>query len=447
MSKQIRYGYMSMVLVCIVCLMMFSCRKNSIEPRQIYISGQANESVSYLKLGKDTIHIAKGVFSDTLIREESQYNYIQLDTWKWPKIIYLNTEEPDVELDFMDETSEIGTNGDRVNQYLLNKDSILLPYTARWNMKDSVFRKAWSIEFPENMSRIDSYFEQSNVSSSIIEELKQMELMLRGHLTANFISFQERKGRDISRDIYDFVEDIDLNNDRLSFHQNNRNFQYYYYLDKVPEEVPDSIYPFAAIDTVEKYVHIDDIKKMIVGLVVKAGLYDETVNHDALFDVYERHIGALSNDDQIVQLYDQIQRLKPGNPAAEIGELQNHLGSNRTIESYRGENILITAWGTWCPYCKEELPHLKKLIDRYSDKFTSVAISLDTDVEVWKKFIDENDWSGHHLIDSERYSTFRSNYLISGTNVYYLIDKNQIIVGAHLKPSNPQLEELIKHLD
>jgi len=53
-------------------------------------------------------------------------------------------------------------------------------------------------------------------------------------------------------------------------------------------------------------------------------------------------------------------------------------GRQLTMESLRGEVVLLTFWATWCPPCKKEIPHLVHLQDVYGDLgLTILAPSLD----------------------------------------------------------------------
>ncbi len=410
----------------------------------MFIDGTADKEVRFLTIGKDTIEVTEGKFSDTLIINKAEYDYLQLNTWKWPKLVLLG-ENDHLNLDFTKEWIEVT---DDINSFLLNKDSILSPYTAKWDMEESIFRKIFKDEIQENMLRIDSFFVNIEVSNEQIKELKQIEQMIRGHRTANFISFQERKDNEIDRSIYDFVGEIDFHNERLEKQINNRNFQYYYVLDKLDNDLPDSIYPFAAIDTINSYVKLNSIKEMIITAVVKSSLYDAEVNHDSLFNLYQHMIGDLKDNDPILLTYGQLQKLSPGMEAPEIGELVSINGDTIGIKDLRGENLLITVWGSWCPYCKEELPYIQKLMNEYSSTFTSVGISLDNDELKWKEYIKANDWKGIHLMDAERKSDFKKNYLVGGTNMYFLIDKKgTILMNNKFKPSSGEMEEMIRNLN
>ena len=49
------------------------------------------------------------------------------------------------------------------------------------------------------------------------------------------------------------------------------------------------------------------------------------------------------------------------------------------LREFTGKVILLNFWATWCPPCKEEMPSMERLYQRYRDRdFTILAISIDT---------------------------------------------------------------------
>jgi thiol-disulfide isomerase/thioredoxin len=40
----------------------------------------------------------------------------------------------------------------------------------------------------------------------------------------------------------------------------------------------------------------------------------------------------------------------------------------RRISDYRGKYLLIEFWGSWCPPCVAEFPHLKKAYEKYRER-------------------------------------------------------------------------------
>jgi peroxiredoxin len=54
-------------------------------------------------------------------------------------------------------------------------------------------------------------------------------------------------------------------------------------------------------------------------------------------------------------------------------------GRTVRLSDFQGKVVLIDFWATWCGPCRMEVPHLKELYGRYSDRgFVLVGISLDT---------------------------------------------------------------------
>jgi len=79
--------------IFITIFLIVSCSTENNIKKELILSGRVAEPAEYLILEKDTIHINQGVFLDTISQEKSQYKYIKLSSWKWPRIIYLETGE------------------------------------------------------------------------------------------------------------------------------------------------------------------------------------------------------------------------------------------------------------------------------------------------------------------------------------------------------------------
>jgi peroxiredoxin len=65
-------------------------------------------------------------------------------------------------------------------------------------------------------------------------------------------------------------------------------------------------------------------------------------------------------------------------------------GKMVTMSSFRGKYLLIDFWASWCEPCKESLPGLVKIYDKYKDKnFTVLGVSLDKRKREWLRAINE----------------------------------------------------------
>ena len=52
--------------------------------------------------------------------------------------------------------------------------------------------------------------------------------------------------------------------------------------------------------------------------------------------------------------------------------------ATRTLADYRGQVVMLNVWATWCPPCREEMPSIQALHERYADDgLKVVAVSID----------------------------------------------------------------------
>ena len=60
------------------------------------------------------------------------------------------------------------------------------------------------------------------------------------------------------------------------------------------------------------------------------------------------------------------------------------------LSDYKGKIILLNIWATWCPPCVSEMPTLNALQEALGDdKLVVIPVSLDKDMDVVKKFMQE----------------------------------------------------------
>jgi peroxiredoxin len=56
-------------------------------------------------------------------------------------------------------------------------------------------------------------------------------------------------------------------------------------------------------------------------------------------------------------------------------------GSNLRLKEQRGQVVLLNFWATWCGPCREEMPHLNRLYEKYrASGFVLLGINVDDDV-------------------------------------------------------------------
>jgi len=66
-------------------------------------------------------------------------------------------------------------------------------------------------------------------------------------------------------------------------------------------------------------------------------------------------------------------------------------GDTIKLSDYKGKVVILDFWATWCPPCKEEIPHFKSLFAEKSGAgLVIIGIVVNDDVSEVKKFVSKN---------------------------------------------------------
>ena len=118
-----------------------------------------------------------------------------------------------------------------------------------------------------------------------------------------------------------------------------------------------------------------------------------------------------------------------------------------TIESLRGNYVLIDFWASWCRPCRAENPNVVKLYNEYKDKgFTVFSVSLDKDKNRWLGAIkQDNLYWPNHVSDLKQWkSEAVKTYGFTGIPFTVLIDQEGQIIAKNLRGA--ALENKVKEL-
>jgi len=70
--------------------------------------------------------------------------------------------------------------------------------------------------------------------------------------------------------------------------------------------------------------------------------------------------------------------------------LKSSTGENMRLSEYRGDVVMINFWATWCGPCRQEMPLLDELYQRYSRVgFNLLGVNIDDDSRRAMRMIEE----------------------------------------------------------
>jgi len=104
---------------------------------------------------------------------------------------------------------------------------------------------------------------------------------------------------------------------------------------------------------------------------------------------------------------------KPATLPKEIFKDKN--GQSVSLQDFKGKDLYITFWATWCGPCIAEKPMLEELKESLKDDSTLVFIdiSVDKDTKAWLDYLDKNNPTAIQLITNNENRT-RSNFRFDG---------------------------------
>ncbi len=126
-------------------------------------------------------------------------------------------------------------------------------------------------------------------------------------------------------------------------------------------------------------------------------------------------------------------------PAYEAVDLQ---GNTVSLESMRGEVVLLNIWATWCGPCRQETPYLQELFEEHeAEGFRIVGASMDTGnaADQVEMFTEEYGVTYTVLLDPQMRGM--DSYDVLGLPATFLIDREGIMTWMKYGPLNETDQE------
>ncbi len=115
-------------------------------------------------------------------------------------------------------------------------------------------------------------------------------------------------------------------------------------------------------------------------------------------------------------------------------------------EDYKGKIVVIDFWASWCGPCRNEIPHLKEVYEKYRSKgIEMLSVSIDKKEADWHKALAEENMAWAQVLAPNAGKQTMKDYQFSGIPFIIILDKEGKIVAKQLrgKKIDEKLDELL----
>jgi thiol-disulfide isomerase/thioredoxin len=122
-------------------------------------------------------------------------------------------------------------------------------------------------------------------------------------------------------------------------------------------------------------------------------------------------------------------------------------GRKVSIDDLQGKVVLIDFWATWCAPCREALPHIKDIAKKFQGQpLVILSVSLDTDEEKWKQFVNNNGMDWLQARDGGFTGPVSRLFSVNAIPHTFTIDSDGIMQDEHIGDASIEgkLKKLVK---
>ena len=110
--------------------------------------------------------------------------------------------------------------------------------------------------------------------------------------------------------------------------------------------------------------------------------------------------------------------------------LKSSTGENMCLSEYRGDVVMVNFWATWCGPCRQEMPLLDELYQRYSRVgFNLLGVNIDDDSRRAMQMIEELGVNFPVLFDASK--KVSELYDVDAMPVTVIIDREGTVRYVH----------------
>ena len=108
-------------------------------------------------------------------------------------------------------------------------------------------------------------------------------------------------------------------------------------------------------------------------------------------------------------------------------------GQRVSLDDLRGKAVLIDFWATWCAPCREALPHMREIAEKFQGQpLVMLSVSLDDDERKWKDFVAKNEMTWPQYRDGGFTGPVASLFYVRAIPQTFTIDADGVLQDQHI---------------
>lgn len=442
-----------LLLSCMFVTMFAACNSNKPQGTTVHLKGQLIDMGSQeVRMNYDGAASMLGDSRDIIINTDAEGKFdtiINLDRPEYYSIsrntLYLTPgDDMTIKVTSFNNEAEFAGKGAKANTY----------------MKKRLFPKGGS--FLESGKNVKDNFEATKITIDSLAAIRTNELNLLDSISEEFKALEKsRINADIINSYISYAWYSDMMKGIKTEEEANAKVKEFNQsiapeVNKLYKEIAaDKNLDVAVVRDVLSYYTEQDLASWFDGVVISERIKemyaaDEKVeklnseaNKETVDEViaYAKIMKSADFANELNNKVTQAQKLLPGQPAIDL-VVETVDGTVKKLSDFKGKNLYVDLWATWCGPCVQESPYFEALAKKYSGKnIEFIPISTDVSKKAWLDL-------GQHHKDLVQYNSqdgaLKADWAIFYIPRFILIDKDFNIVNAYApRPSSEEISTTI----
>lgn len=108
-------------------------------------------------------------------------------------------------------------------------------------------------------------------------------------------------------------------------------------------------------------------------------------------------------------------------------------GQTVSMDDLAGKVVLIDFWATWCGPCREALPHMRQIAQKFQGQpLVVLSVSLDQDEQKWRDFVAKNEMTWPQYRDGGFTGSLAKMFGVNAIPHTFTVDADGVLQDEHI---------------